>query len=87
MIILVNHEVNNPTDFWTTAQNSMPELPVSGVKRIIQVMPNNDMTVATCIWEADNIEALDKYLRSKVFDWSKEKYYEVNIANTMGLTL
>ncbi len=87
MIILVNHEVNNPTDFWASAQKSLPELPVSGVQRIIQVMPNNDMTVATCVWEADSIEALDKYLRTKVFNWSKEKYYEVNTANAMGLTV
>lgn len=87
MIIVVNHKINNPGDFWASAQKSLPELPVSGVTRIVQVLPNKDMNEATCLWEADSIEALDGYLREKVQDWSKETYYEVNTANAMGLTL
>ena len=85
MIIVVNHKVNNPTDFWASAQKSLPELPVSGVQRIIQVMPNTDMSEATCVWEADSIEQLDTYLRSKVQDWSTETYYELNSAAAMGM--
>lgn len=85
MIIVVNHKINNPADFWASAQKSLPELPVSGVKRIIQVMPSPDNTEATCVWEADSKEALDTYLRSKVGDWSKETYQEVNVAGAMGM--
>jgi hypothetical protein len=85
MIIVVNHQINNPTDFWASAQKSLPELPVSGVHKIVQVMPNADMTTATCVWEADSIEALDTYLRSKVQDWSTESYYELNTAAAMGM--
>ena len=87
MIIVVNHKINNPQDFWAAAQKSLPELPAEGVKRVIQVMPNADNTEATCVWEADSKEALDKYLRSKVKDWSSETYQEVNTAGAMGLTL
>lgn len=85
MIIVVNHTINNTTDFWASAQKSLSELPASGVQKIIQVMPNNDMTQATCVWEADSIEALDVYLRSKVQDWSSETYYELNSAAAMGM--
>jgi hypothetical protein len=85
MTIVVYHDVNNPTEFWASAQKSLPELPIDGVQKIIQVLPNQDMTKATCVWEADSVEALDKYLRSKVGDWSSESYYEVNTANAMGL--
>jgi hypothetical protein len=87
MIIVVNHKINNPVDFWAAAQASLPELPVDGVKRIIQVMPNTDNTEATCVWEADSKEALDKYLRSKVGEWSNETYQEVNTAAAMGLSV
>ena len=87
MIIVVNHKINNPESFWASAQKSLPELPVDGVKRIIQVMPNADNTAATCVWEADSKEALDKYLRSKVGDWSTETYQEVNTAAAMGLSV
>lgn len=53
----------------------------------MQVMPNNDMTQATCVWEAESIETLDSYLRSKVQDWSTETYYELNTAAAMGVAL
>ena len=87
MIIVVNHKINNPQDFWASAQASLPELPAEGVTRIIQVMPNPDNTEATCVWEAESKEALDKYLRSKVKDWSTETYHEVNTAGAMGLSV
>ncbi len=85
MIIVVNHQINNPADFWASAQRSLPELPASGVQRVLQVMPNADMTTATCVWEADSIEILDAYLRSKVQDCSKETYYELNASAAMGV--
>ena len=85
MIIVVNHKINNPADFWASAQKSLPELPASGVQRVLQVMPNNDMTQATCVWEADSIDTLNTYLRSKVSDWSEESYYELNGAAAMGV--
>ncbi len=85
MIIVVNHKINNVADFWASAQKSLPQLPEGGVQRIIQVLPNKDNTECTCLWEADSIEALDKYLRSKVQDWSNEAFHEVNTAAAMGL--
>jgi hypothetical protein len=87
MIIVVNHNISNPADFWASAQKSLPALPEGGVTRVMQVMPNNDMTQATCVWEAESIETLDSYLRSKVQDWSTETYYELNTAAAMGVAL
>ena len=86
MIIVVNHKINNPGDFWASAQKSLPELPTAGVQRIIQVLPNNNMNEATCLWEANDIQTLDAYLRSKVQDWSTEQYHEVDTAHATGFT-
>lgn len=85
MIIVVNHKINNTADFWAAAQKSLPELPASGVQRVLQVMPNADMSQATCVWEADSIDSLNTYLRSKVNNWSEESYYELNAAASMGV--
>jgi hypothetical protein len=87
MIISVKHKINNPGDFWASAQASLPQLPEANVHRVLMVLPNPDMTEATCIWEADSIDHLNTYLRSKVGDWSNETYQEVNTTNAMGLTL
>lgn len=85
MIILVNHKINNPGAFWQSAQENIPKLPEANVKRVLQALPNADMTEATCLWEADSIDTLNTYLRSKVGNTSTETYYEVNTANSIGL--
>ena len=87
MIIVVNHKISNPQEFWAAAQRNLPLLPASGVKRVIQVLPNKDKTEATCVWEAETIAALDVYLRRKVFDWSTDTYFELNLADTIGLII
>lgn len=86
MIIVVNHKINNPGDFWASAQQSLPNLPEAGVQRVIQVLPNNAMNEATCLWEANDIQTLDAYLRTKVQNWSTEQYHEVNTTHAMGFT-
>jgi hypothetical protein len=85
MIIVVNHRISNPGSFWESAQASLPNLPEAGVSRVLQVMPNADMSEAVCVWEATDVDTLDRYLRSKVSDWSKETYQEVNMENAMGI--
>jgi hypothetical protein len=87
MFIVVNHNIKNPAEFWASAQKSLPNLPEGGVKRVLQVLPSNDMTQASCLWEADSIEELDAYLRSKVADWSSETYYELKADAAMGVNL
>jgi hypothetical protein len=85
MLIVANHKITMPDEFWDATQRNLPLLPASGVRRMIQLLPNNDMTEITCVWEAESIAALDVYLRRKVFDWSNETYYELNLAEATGL--
>jgi hypothetical protein len=85
MFIVVGHEISNPGEFWASAQKNLPNLPEGGVQRVLNVFPNQSMDKATCIWEAESIEALDTYLRDKVGTASKESYFQVNEANAMGL--
>jgi hypothetical protein len=87
MYILVNHTINSPAEFWGSAQKNLPNLPEGGVKRIINVFPNDNMNVCTCVWEAESIEILDGYLRDKVGASSKDTYYQINEANAIGLSV
>jgi len=87
MIIVVNHKISNPQNFWASAQESLPKLPEAGVQRVLQVLPNAEGSEATCVWEADDIVTLNTYLRNKVQNWSSEQYHEVNTANVMGLSI
>lgn len=86
MLIVVRHKISDPGAFWAAAQASLPNLPEGGIQRVLNVLPNKEMTESTCVWEADSIKALDAYLRSKVGNASEENYYELNEANAMGIT-
>ena len=44
---------------------------------MINVFPNQNMDVSTCVWEADSIKVLDSYLRDKVGDASEDTCYEI----------
>jgi hypothetical protein len=85
MYILVNHTINQPEDFWASAQRNLPNLPEGGVKRVLSLFPNKAMDKCACVWEADSIENLDKYLREKLGAASNESYFEVNEAAAVGL--
>jgi hypothetical protein len=60
MFFRVNHTISNPQEFWGRAQKSLPSLP-AGIK-IHAVYPNETMDDATCIWEAESLEAMQTYL-------------------------
>jgi hypothetical protein len=87
MYILVSHTIKSPAEFWGSAQKNLPKLPEGGVKRIVNVFPNENMDQCTCVWEADSIETLDAYLRDKVGNASEDAYYGINEANAMGLSI
>lgn len=86
MYIVVHHDISNPEDFWASAQRHLPRLPEAGVKRVLNLFPNQSMDKCTCVWEADSIESLDIYLREKLGTSSQETYYEVNEAAAVGLS-
>lgn len=84
MFIVVHHTISDPASFWAAAQASLPNLPEGGTKRVLNVLPNKEMTQSVCVWEADSIETLNSYLRSKVGNASSENYFELNEGNAMG---
>ena len=50
-----------------------------------QFCPSEDMTAATCLWEADSVEAVQEYVDSKLGDSSENSYFAVNTEHAMGL--
>ena len=85
MFIVVNHKISDPENFWKRAMENAPLLPAANVQRVIQSLPNADMTASACLWEADSIDALDSYLRGIMGNLSSETYYELNTANALGM--
>lgn len=79
----VNHTIANPQEFWSRAQQALPNLP-EGIK-VHMVMPNEKMDTATCVWEADSLETITSFLEGATADVSKNDYMIINEPNAMGL--
>ncbi len=83
MIIVVTHTISNPAEFWAAAQRELPNLP-AGIK-IHQVMPNKEGTLATCVWQGNDVAHLTAYLEEKTGAYAKNVYMAVEVANGMNV--
>jgi len=82
MLIVVNHRISNPDGFWGAAQRELPNLP-PGIK-LHQNLPNAEGNLATCVWEAASVQALQTYLEDKTGQFAKNEYMAVELKNAMN---
>jgi hypothetical protein len=83
MFILVQHQITDPTRFWSGAQQEMSNLP-SHLK-LHHSFPTPDGSRAACVWEAPSVDALKSYIEPAVGGVSRNEYFE--IANKEGIAL
>lgn len=83
MLIVVNHDITHPQEFWGAAQTELPNLP-AGIKLHLSA-PNAEGNRATCIWEADSVETLSTYLERVTGAYCRNAYMAVEAKNGIGL--
>jgi hypothetical protein len=47
--------------------------------------PSRDLSAATCLWEADSVDAVREYIDSTLGDSSDNSYFEVDTEHAQGL--
>jgi hypothetical protein len=50
-----------------------------------QFCPSKDLSVATCLWEGDSVDAVRDYIDGTLGDASENSYFEVSTERAMGL--
>ena len=81
MFVAIQHHINDPDNFWKTAESmNIPE----GVK-FHETRPSVDGTLCNCLWEADSVDTLKTWMESTFGGYSVNEYYEVNASNSVGL--
>lgn len=83
MFISVKHNISNPTEFWSIAEKSLPNLP-SGII-LHSSFPTADMSIAFCLWETDSLDGFKKYLEGQTGHVSKNDYYIIEEKFAIGL--
>jgi hypothetical protein len=74
MYVVVNHEINDTSRFWATAQSATAGLP-AGLK-IIHTFPSANGRKAVCVWEADSVEAVRGFLDPATAGMARNDYFE-----------
>ena len=81
MYILIEHEIGNPTLFWSAVNQT--EIP-SNLK-LHQLLPNGEGTKAICLWEATSLVEVREFVEKTVGEVSNNIYFAVDAENALGL--
>jgi hypothetical protein len=88
MYVLVHHDVHDPSGFWSTAEEAIPAIP-EGLQ-LHQVIPAKNGSCATCLWEADSVQAVKDFLEPALADKATNRYSEAEnregVAMPSGMT-
>ncbi len=83
MYVLVHHTVHDPAQFWSTAQTAIPNIPPT--MKLHHTLSARDGTRASCLWEADSIDAVRDFLEPALGAVSTNEYREAE--NREGIAL
>ncbi len=83
MLVIAHHNINNPESFWQAAEEVTKALPAN--LKVHGVYPAIDGRTGTCLWEADNVQAVQQFLDKNAGQYAENFCYEVNVQKSMGL--
>ena len=81
MFVIVEHDISDPKNFWDKADDV--SLPAD--LKLHQSMPNKTGTKAVCVWEANALEDVSRFVEQAVGGWSKNTYFAVEAEKALGL--
>jgi hypothetical protein len=77
MYVVVHHQTKDPDAAAARAQKLISGEGAPPNTRNLQMYPARDLSIVTCLWEADSVEAVQDYVDSTLGDSSENKAYEV----------
>ena len=81
MYVLVHHEVSNPASFWATVEKTDIPAPF----KLHHTLVAKDGTRATCLWEAESVDAVRDLVEPLLGSVSKNQYAQAE--NREGLAM
>jgi hypothetical protein len=75
--VVVQHRFNNPEVAMARGERLVKNEGAPAGARGLQFYPSRDGSVATCLWEAPSVEAIQEYVDSTLGDSSQNDCYEV----------
>jgi hypothetical protein len=82
MKVGVIHRISDPETAQSQGQALLGEH--EGV-RVLQFCPSQDFSAATCIWEAESVDAVRDLVDSTMGEASEQTYFAVDTEQAVGL--
>jgi hypothetical protein len=88
MIVAINHSITDPKKWEEAGGKIFPmiqegKLP-QGIKALCY-LPASDGRKANCVWEANSVEELKRFLEPLTSPAARNEYFQVNADQAMGL--
>jgi hypothetical protein len=85
MYVAIVHQVKDAQAFLSRGERlaDPSNVPPGVVPR--QFCPSTDLSAATCVWEADSLDAARDYVDPTLGDSSENTYFEINTEYALGL--
>ena len=78
MYVVVQHNFKNPEAAFSRGEKLMKNEGAPRGVRGLQFYPNKDHSRGVCLWEADSIADVRKYIDTTLGDAAEQTYYEVD---------
>lgn len=82
MFIIIYHDIKNTADFQQRAEKAFP-LP-DGL-HVHMFLPASDLSRATCLYEADSVDAVRNFIDPLLGDAASNTYVPIAAEQAMGL--
>jgi hypothetical protein len=78
MYVVVQHQFKDPQTAFSRGEKLIKNEGAPAGVRGLQFYPSRDGAAATCLWEADSVQAIQGYVDSTLGDSSVNTCYEVD---------
>ena len=83
MLVVAQHLINDPENFWKAAKAVTQNLPNN--MAVHAIYPSKDGKTGTCIWEANSVKDVQSFLDENAGTMAKNHCYELNASEAIGL--
>ncbi len=74
MFVVAIHDISDPDGFWSAADPSLVPAEVT----LHSTYPSSDGRHATCLWEAESVDAVHDFLEPILGPYGRNDYFEVD---------
>jgi hypothetical protein len=78
MYAVVQHEIKDPPTAFARGEKLMKNEGAPAGTRVLQFYPSADGSAVTCLWEAESVEAVQRYVDETLGDASVNTCYAVD---------